>query len=216
MAYGDGLLLVYSIFTTADNGPNVKAPSHLQSLDMTCIPLNAQAKQLLGEVVAASCLHNLKLVLGSKQTIFDVAELELDLCHSSMCPDDLHILTGWLCHNPQVNPKRTTPKVKRLALNHNQNLISLTQFGVPEAAWEPFCAVLGAADIVTVELDATRLEHPKAVEPLAEAMQTMPEVTVLSVKGNQIRPDVLTTLQSSNRGGPLHRVAFFELHCGDL
>ena len=216
VAYGDGLLLVYSIFTTADNGPQVQSPSRLQSLDLTCIPLNTQAKRLLGEVVASSCLQKLMLVLGSKRAAFDAAEEELDLSSSSMWPDDVYVLTGWLAHNPQVNPKRTTPLVKRLALNHNQNMISDTQLGVPDTAWKPFCEVLGAADIVTVELNATRLEHPKAVEPLAQAMQTMPEVTVLSVKGNRISPDVLTTLESSNRGGPLHRVAFFELHSGDL
>ena len=76
--------------------------------------------------------------------------------------------------------------------------------------------MLEATDIVTVELDATRLGHPAAVQPLAEAMQMMSQVTVLSVKGNPMQPDVLTTLQSSNKGGPSHRIAFFELHWGDM
>ena len=216
--YGDGLLLVYAIFTTADNGPDVRTPSHLQSLDLTCIPLNTQAKQLLGQVVEASCLRSLKLVLGSREAVFEASDeaTDLDLSHSHMHSDDLFILTGWLAHNPQVNPKRIRPKVKRLALNHNSNLITHTQLGVPEPAWGAFCAVLEATDIVTVELDATRLGHPAAVQPLAEAMQMMSQVTVLSVKGNPMQPDVLTTLQSSNKGGPSHRIAFFELHWGDM
>jgi hypothetical protein len=222
--YGDGLMLVYAIYTSADNRGAAK--SHLHSLDLRCIPLNTEAKKLLGQVVEHSCLRKLSIVLGQREASFDVGNRDssadsqgvetLDLSHHQLQSDDLYVLTGWLAHDPQCNSRRKTPKIKRLCLNHNMSMINNTELADPGPAWAPFCKVLGASDIVTVELDLTRLGHPRAVAPLAEAMRMMSEVTVLSVKGNDIAPEVLTTLESSSKGGPPHRISFFELHSGDV
>lgn len=187
--YGDALLLMHTIFTTADNrGPGKggagRGMSHLINLDLRCIPLNTESKQLLGELVSYSCLQTLSVVLGTKDQHFNCGVTPnwsvetLDLSHSELQNDDLYVLTGWLAHTPHAHPSRTTPKIKQLKMFHNMNMISDTDVGFPGPAWSGFCDVLGKSDIVTVDLGVTRLCHGKAVIELGIAAKNMLELQV--------------------------------------